>query len=581
MARKGMAAYIITGSDAHMSEYVPERWMTRQWLSGFTGSAGTLVVTAGKAGLWTDSRYFIQAAAQIKGTGIELYRAGLPGSLSVHDFLTGELSAGYVAGVDGKSFSAADARTLNNVLSGAGIRLDASADLFDEIWDDRPGLPGRESYNMHEDIAGRTVKDKLEDIAGRLRHDGADAVLLCALDEVAWTFNIRGYDVEYTPLVMAYAFVSEKASVIFISPGKLDSETKDNLTCAGVRIEDYDSITRYLPGLSEGLRLEVDMKKTSAALFNAIPQHCRIVEGVTAVGHLKSIKNVVELDGFRNATELDGLAMTRLFIWLENGLRAGSRPTETDVARELSNFRARCRHYLSDSFRSIVGYAAHGAVVHYSATEETDAVIRPEGLLLIDSGAQYLYGTTDMTRTVSLDENPSEEAKRDFTLVLKGHISLARCKFPAGTRGSQLDAFARKALWDAGMDYGHGTGHGIGHCLCVHEGPQSIRREENPAELLPGMVLSNEPGLYREGRYGIRIENMMTVCKDCETDFGTFLRFETLTLCPIDTRLIIVSMLTGGEREWLNNYHRMVLEKLSPALDEEEQRWLRIKTQLI
>jgi Xaa-Pro aminopeptidase len=577
MHRHGIDAYIIPGSDAHLSEYVPERWKGRQWISGFTGSAGTVAVTAGKAGLWTDSRYFLQAAAQLEGSDIRLYKTGLPDSIPVHEFLLSELKEGAVAGLDGQSYSAAATRTLQKQLSGKHIRLETSADLLNEIWEDRPPVPDGLLFELPEEIAGQSVRGKREAILHRLRQAGADALLLCALDEVAWTFNVRGNDVDYNPVALAYAFVSEKESVLFVSPAKLTQEIAGHLVAQGVTPADYGMTASYLSRLAPGLRIFLDPDKTPEALCRAIPSHCRIVEGITPANHLKSVKNPVEIDGFRSAMLKDGVALTRFHIWLEKQLAAGERLTEISITEKLSSLRAEQPLYVSDSFRSICGYGPHGAIVHYSATPDTDATLLPEGILLMDSGAQYLDGTTDITRTVALGE-PSEAMKKDFTLVLKGHIALATCKFPAGMRGSQLDILARKPQWDAGMNYLHGTGHGVGHCLNVHEGPQSIRMEENPETLRPGMVMSNEPGIYRTGRYGIRTENMMAITKDSETEYGEFLSFDTLTLCHIDSRLIIPSMLSAGELAWLNTYHRTVYEKLAPRLDEEEREWLKKKT---
>ncbi|MDR1644958.1 MAG: aminopeptidase P family protein [Tannerellaceae bacterium] len=581
MLRHGIDAYIIPGSDAHLSEYVPARWKGRQWVSGFTGSAGTVVVTAGSAGLWTDSRYFLQATAQLDDSGIELYKTGLPDSISIPAFLLRELPEGAVVGLDGQSYSAAAARTLEGLLAGKAIRLETSTDLLDEIWDDRPPLPGGPLFELPVEITGQSVRDKIDAIRRRLRQAGADALLLCALDEVAWTFNIRGSDVDYNPVALAYAFISEQEAVLFVPSGHLTPEIAEHLSAEGVTPADYSCVTSYLSALPGGLRIFADPDKTNTALYKAIPPHCRIVEGITPANHLKSIKNPVEIAGFRNALTKDGVALVRFYIWLEEQLAAGERLTEISITQKLSSLRAEQPLYVSDSFHTICGYAAHGAIVHYSATPDTDALIRPEGLLLMDSGAQYLDGTTDITRTISLSKEPTEAMKKDFTRVLKGHISLAKCRFPTGTRGSQLDILARKALWDAGLNYLHGTGHGIGHCLNVHEGPQSIRMEENPVALQPGMVMSNEPGLYRTNEYGIRTENIMVVAKDSETEYGVFLSFETLTLCHIDASLIIPSMLSARERAWLNTYHRMVYDKLSPFLNEAERAWLQSKTSII
>jgi Xaa-Pro aminopeptidase len=580
MDRNGLDAYIIPGSDPHLSEYVPARWRSRQWISGFTGSAGTIVVTAGKAGLWTDSRYFLQAESQLKDTGIDLYKI-LPGLPSLQEFLLHELSEGSTVGLDGGSYSVAEMRLLEKALRPKKILLHTSQDLVDDLWEDRPAIPGDQLFELPVEIAGQSVPDKLAAILQRLRETGADGLLLGALDEIAWTFNIRGNDVAYNPVVVSYAFVSENETVLFVQPGKLTQKTGERLKKAGVVLADYWKVIHYISQLPEGKKtIFLDPAKTNVALFNAIPEGCEIVEGITPVNMLKSLKNEMEITGFRNALVRDGVALTRFYRWLENRLAAGEEVTEMRATEQLSAFRAEQPRYISDSFHTICGYAAHGAIVHYGATPETDVVLRPEGFLLMDSGAQYLDGTTDITRTVALGE-PTEVMMDDYTRVLKGHIGLAMSRFPDGTRGSQLDILARKALWDAGLNYLHGTGHGIGHCLNVHEGPQNIRMEENPVKLQEGMVLSNEPGIYRTDKYGIRIENMIVVRPDCQTEYGKFLSFETLTMCYVDTRPVIVSMLSAGERAWLNQYHWLVYEKLSPFLTGEEKEWMKEKTQAI
>ncbi|MDR1161903.1 MAG: aminopeptidase P family protein [Tannerellaceae bacterium] len=580
MTRRGIDACIIPSSDPHLSEYVPARWKSRAWISGFTGSAGTVVVTAAKAGLWTDSRYFLQAAGQLKGTGVDLYKLALPETPSIHDFLLHELKEGQTVGLDGQSYSVADTRLLDKKLTRKGIRLHTSIDLIDEIWADRPAIPDNKIFELPVERTGQSVHDKLNAINDRLHKAGADCLVLCALDEIAWTFNIRGNDVNYNPVAVSYAFVSENETVLFISPEKLTPEIAAHLKQEGVILADYNQIIPYLAQLPEETIVFIDPARTNAALFNAIPKGCEIIEGITPANQLKSIKNPVEIEGFRNALVKDGIALTRFYIWLEKQLAEGNRVTELSSAEKLSALRAGQPLYISDSFNTICGYGPHGAIVHYSATPETDAEIKPEGILLMDSGGQYLDGTTDITRTIVLGE-PTEQMKKDFTRVLKGTIGIAKCKFPAGIRGCLIDAFARKALWDAGIQYLHGTCHGIGHCLNVHEGPQSIRMEENPVVLEPGMVMSDEPAMYREGQYGIRTENMVLVIEDSETEYGKFLTFETLTLCYIDTRLVIPSMLSVREHAWLNKYHQMVYDKLSPHLTEEEKAWLREKTKEI
>ena len=482
MRQQKVDAYIIPSSDPHLSEYPADRWKSREWISGFTGSAGTIVVTADKAGLWTDSRYFLQAASQLEGSGIELYKLALPETPSITEFLLHELHAGQAVGLDGQTYSAAEASALANKLSRKEIKLDTSADLIEGIWKDRPAVPGNPIFEMPEALSGASVHEKLDLINNQLRSEGADCLILAALDEIAWTFNIRGTDVTYNPVVVSYAFVSEDESVLFIKPEKLTAEITEHLKKEGVTLAEYSMIQRYLSRLPENSRVFVDMNKTNVSLYDAIPGSCTIVDGISPANHLKSIKNETEIKGFQNAVVKDGVALTKFYIWLEKQMAEGAQVTEISAAEKLTALRAEQPQYIMDSFGTICGYAEHGAIVHYSATPETDATLKPEGLLLIDSGAQYLDGTTDITRTIALGE-PTEQMKKDFTRVLKGTISLAKSKFPAGTRGSQIDILARKALWDSGINYLHGTGHGIGHCLNVHEGPQSIRMEENPVTL--------------------------------------------------------------------------------------------------
>lgn len=580
MKKHRIDAYIIPSSDPHLSEYPADRWKSRGWISGFNGSAGTVVITAGKAGLWTDSRYFLQAEIQLEGSGIELYRASLPETPTIIDFLWQELDKGQTVGLDGQTYSATEAQSLEDKLSKKGIRFETSYDLIDDIWKDRPAIPGNQIFEMPVELSGQSVSEKLNAINDQLHKEGADCLILGALDEIAWTFNIRGTDVTYNPVAVSYGFVSEKESVLFIDPQKMTEEIACNLKKEGVTLADYSRIQTFISKLPGNDTVYVDKNKTNISLFNAIPKECPVIEGITPANHLKSIKNETEIKGFHNALIKDGVALTKFYIWLENKMAIGEIVTEIDASEKLSSLRAEQPMYLMDSFETISSYAGHAAIVHYSPTPETDATLEPRGLFLMDSGAQYLDGTTDITRTIPLGE-PTEQMKKDFTRVLKGHISLAKCKFPANTRGSQLDILARKALWDAGINFLHGTGHGIGHCLNVHEGPQSIRMEENPVKLKPGMVLSNEPAMYRTGEYGIRTENMILIREDSQTEWGTFLNFETLTLCYIDTRMVIVPMLSVREHAWLNKYHQMVYELLSPHLNKEEAEWLKEKTKEI
>lgn len=578
MKQHKIDAYIIPTSDPHMSEYPADCWKYREWISGFTGSAGTVIITADKAGLWTDSRYFLQASTQLEGTGIELFKMMLPETPTIPEFLTHELKDGQTVGLNGETYSLADARSLEKALAEKEIKLNTNASLIDPIWKERPAIPEAPMFEMPVELSGKSTEDKLIDINKMLHKAGADCTILSALDEVAWTFNIRGTDVAYNPVVISYAFVSEKESVLFVNPKKIPAEIAEHLKKEGVTLADYGMLATFLSRLPERTRVFIDSKRTNVAIYNALPKSSILIEGISPANHLKSIKNEAEIKGFRNAVLKDGIAMTKFYFWLEKMLKAGEKVTELSAAAKLTALRSEQPQYVMDSFASISSYGPHGAVVHYSPTPETDTELKTDSLYLLDSGAQYLDGTTDITRTIALCDEPSEQMKKDFTRALKGTIGIAKCKFPAGIRGCLIDAFARKALWDAGINYLHGTCHGIGHCLNVHEGPQSIRMEENPVILEPGMVMSDEPAMYRPGEYGIRTENMILIREDSETEFGKFLGFETLTLCYIDTKLVIPSMLSVREHAWLNKYHQMVYDLVSPHLNEEEKAWLKEKT---
>lgn len=577
MKEQNIQAYIIPTTDPHLSEYPAACWKYREWISGFTGSAGTVVVTLDKAGLWTDSRYFLQAEMQLEGTGIDLYKLMLPETPSIPQFLLAELGEGDTVGLNGLTYSLADAQSLELALKKKGVALNTDLSLIDPIWKDRPAVPEAQIFEMPVELSGKSSEDKLIEINQMLHKAGADCTVLSALDEVAWAANIRGTDVSYNPVAISYAYVSDKENVLFINPKKVPAEIAEHLKKEGWVLADYGKLFDYLQRLPENIRVFLDRSKTNMAIYNALPKGAEIIDGISPANHLKSIKNETEIKGFRNAVLKDGIALTKFYFWLEKQMAAGEKVTELSASHKLTELRSEQPLYVMDSFASISSYGPHGAVVHYSPTPETDTELKPDNLYLLDSGAQYLDGTTDITRTIALCE-PTEQMKKDFTRALKGTIGIAKCKFPAGIRGCLIDAFARKALWDAGINYLHGTCHGIGHCLNVHEGPQSIRMEENPVILEPGMVMSDEPAMYRAGEYGIRTENMVLIRKDSETEFGTFLGFETLTLCYIDTRLVIPSMLSVREHAWLNKYHQQVYETLSPHLTEEEKEWLKEKT---
>lgn len=574
MKQMGLSAYIVPGTDPHASEYVADYWKERNWLSGFTGSAGTVAVTTSKAGLWTDSRYFLQAEAQLKGSGIDLMKEGLAETPSIADWIISELTTDEAVGVNPEMFSAKAYEALKGKFAEANLRL-VSIDLIRPLWNDRPQLPTQPLYVLEEQYAGQNVADKLAAVRQEMAKHNADVYVLSSLDEIAWLFNIRGTDVDYNPLVIAYAMVEKNKVTLFIAPSKLTAFSMKYVVENKICVADYEHIVPALHAIGGHDTVMYDGNRLNQALFEAFPVNCKKVDIPSVVMRLKSVKNSVELAGTRRAMLQDGKALVRFFKWLEETV-GKERLTEFDIMARLKEFRSEGEHFVGESFGTIAGYQGNGAIVHYSASEKGAAEIKKEGMLLLDSGGQYFDGTTDITRTVTLSE-PTAEQKRDYTLVLKGHIALACAKFPKGTCGVQLDILARQFLWQQGLSYGHGTGHGVGHFLCVHEGPQNIRTDLNPTPLEVGMLVSNEPGLYRAGKYGIRIENLVAV-KECEvTEFGQFLSFETLTLFPYDQQLIDWSIMTEAEIDWINEYHKMVEEKLLPLLSEEEGAWLKRK----
>lgn len=580
MEEKQLDVFIVPSTDAHLSEYPPKHWESRKWISGFTGSAGTAVVTKKKAGVWTDSRYFLQAADELKDTGFELFKMGQPGTPDMTDWIIEQAGNGGTVGIDGLVYAASEAKALKIKLDAKGIRLETSLDPFATIWNDRPEIPKNEVFTLPDTVAGESVTSKIKRINAELKKVDADGLIIVTLDAVAWTFNLRGNDVDYNPVAVACAYVSGKDTVLFIDPEKLSDEVAETYKKQGIKITDYNDIFEYISGLPENSSVCITGNKINYKLLQTIPASCRIVDVPSPVDLMKSVKNETELKGFRNAMIKDGVALVKFYMWLEKAVPAGE-VTEVTVEEKLYEYRSQQDLFVGESFGTIAGYAGNGAVIHYHASPETCLQVQPEGLLLIDSGAQYKDGTTDITRTVAVGKL-SRQMKKDYTLVLKGHIALATAIYPEGTRGSQLDILARKALWDNELTYWHGTGHGIGHFLNVHEGPQSIRLEENPTQLMPGMVTSNEPGVYRVNQYGIRIENLVVTQEYKKTkEFGTFYNFETITLCPVDTKPITKKLLTKKEIKWLNNYHKMVYRKLKRYLNEEERAWLKRKTKAI
>ena len=568
-------AFIIPSTDPHLSEYVAPHWMSREWISGFTGSAGTVVVLMNEAGLWTDSRYFLQAAKELEGSGSTLYKEMLPETPSITKYLSQKLKPGESVSIDGKMFSVQQVEQMKEELAAYSLQVDLFGDPLKRIWRDRPSIPNSPAFVYDIEYAGKSCEEKVTAIRAELTKKGAYALFLSALDEIAWTLNLRGNDVHCNPVVVSYLLITQDDVIYFISPEKVTKEVNEYLKEQHVKLKNYDEVETYLNTFT-GRNILIDPKKTNFAIYSAINPKCNIIRGESPVALLKAIRNEQEIAGIHAAMQRDGVALVKFLKWLEEAVPSG-KETELSVDRKLHEFRAAQPLYMGESFDTIAGYKEHGAIVHYSATPESDVPLQPKGFLLLDSGAQYLDGTTDITRTIALGEL-TEEEKTDYTLILKGHIALAMAKFPVGTRGAQLDVLARMPIWKYGMNFLHGTGHGVGHFLSVHEGPQSIRMNENPVVLQPGMVTSNEPGVYKAGSHGIRTENLTLVCKDKEGMFGDYLKFETITLCPICKKGIVKEMLTNEEIEWLNNYHQIVYEKLSPNLNEEEKVWLQEAT---
>lgn len=577
MRSKHIDAVIIPGTDPHQSEYPSEHWKFRDYVSGFTGSNGTAVVTLDDAGLWTDSRYFLQAAEQLEGSGFTLRKENIPGEPTVLEWLGEVLDEDAVVGVDGRLFSLIEANRIEMFCAQNGFMFAPDFRAAEAIWTDRPARPMNPAFVHDEALAGEDVDSKISRVVDAIDAADADGLLITALDEIAWLLNLRGSDVDYTPVVIAFAYVSEDERVLFIDSEKVTSEVKDHLKKYGVKIKDYDDIEKFLGKISSTATVMVDPNRVSDALGQAMI--CNKTYMASPVIALKGVKNECQIAGFRQAMLYDGAAMVRMMMWLEQNVANGI--TEMDVDRRLQQERAAYASNRGDSFHMIAGYKDHGAIVHYEATDESAYTLVPEGLLLIDTGGQYLEGTTDITRTISLG-NPTAAEKHDYTLILKGHLALSRAVFPKGTMGVQLDVLARGPLWNEGMTYLHGTGHGVGHFLGCHEGPQSIRMEANPTPLELGMVTSNEPGIYKTGEYGIRTENLLLCVPACSNEeWGEFYKFESLTLFPYDTTLMDMDMLSREEVKQINDYHAMVCERLRPLLNADEAQWLEQKCKSI
>ena len=582
LQREQLAAFIFPTSDPHDSEYTAPRWKGREWISGFSGSAGTAVVTLHSAALWTDSRYFIAAAQQLEGSGFQLMKEGMEGTPTIAEWLNSNLTSNHSpqnsteVAIDG---STATCSTVEQLISDlrrqGGLTLRTNLDILQRIWTDRPAVPMQPVTPQPIAYTGEDTASKLQRIRKALRGQHADGMLMARLDDIAWTLNLRGSDIPCNPVFMSYLLITTQTATLFIHDGKLTADAQRQLSTAGIATAPYttigDALTRY-----PEYNILADPDEVSYSLMQAIRAQ-EVVREASPVPALKAVKSQAEQEGFRHAMLRDGVAMVRFLRWLKPAVEAGGQ-TEMSIDSKLTALRAEQPLYEGKSFDTIAAYQAHGAIVHYEATPQTDAPLRPEGLLLLDSGAQYRDGTTDITRTVALGP-VSDEQKEVYTLVLKGHIQLQLLQFPDGVSGTQLDAIARRPLWHAGLNYLHGTGHGVGSYLCVHEGPHQIRMQYRPAPIHAGMTVTDEPGVYLEGRFGVRIENTLLVQPYRETPCGRFLQFETLTLCPIDKSPILAHLLTDDERAWLDSYHQTVYERLSPLLDDEADRqWLREAT---
>ncbi len=586
MLEYGLDVYVVPGNDPHASEYMASHWCEMQWISGFNGESGTVVVTMDKALLWTDSRYYLQAGIELEDSGIELMRESDVDCPSIVDWIEGlqVTGDGLRVGVNPEMFSVDQYSAFRNQFSEVGIAL-KSIDLIKPLWiEGRPAIPQDKLYSYSEDFAGESVESKLARMREQLAKKKADAMIISALDEIAWLLNIRGNDVEYNPVVISYVVLEADKCTLFVDPNKIDSPAQNYLDFNNIDVQDYEAVFDYIRSLSGTVLY--DGARVNEALYEAIPEGCKKINAKSPILIDKAKKNAVELEGERTAMRQDAVALTRFFKWLEEkAFKHGETRTEWELMEKLHEFRMMGENFVEESFGTIAGYQGNGAIVHYAATKTNCAEVKPEGMLLLDSGGQYLDGTTDITRTVWLGGRIPQQAKLDYTYVLKGHIALARARFPRGTRGNQLDALAKQYMWEAGITFGHGTGHGVGHFLGCHEGPQNVRTDNNPTALEVGHIISDEPGIYRTDKWGIRTENLITVIPAKATKATTtedeWLAFETLTLCFYDTQLIEMSLMTEDEIDWLNAYHVRVYKEVSPLLNDDEKSYLAYKCQAI
>lgn len=574
MHERAIDGYLIHGTDPHLSEYVPDAWKSREWISGFTGSYGKVAITRNHAALWTDSRYFIQAESQLSGTSIEMMKDRQADTISVDHWMEQKINTESVVAIDGLTISASEAKALEQKLGSNGITLNINADLVSSIWENRPMLPRSVITDYPVSYAGCSRSEKLSQIRNRLTETGAEATLICQLDDLAWSFNLRGDDISYNPLFTGYGYVDLQQAILFVGEGKVPQALNDVLNREGVRVINYESISSFLEDIKP-LPFYLDPDRINSLIYRLISKRCKVIDGLSIPTLLKSIKNKVEISGMREAHLRDGVAMVNFLYWFSENI-GKEKITELSIAKKLKVFRLEQDLFMGESFCPTVAFGSHGAIVHYSATTESEFEVKSDGILLFDSGGQYLDGTTDITRTIATGlVTPQHQS--DFTLVLKGMIQLAKAVFPENTKGYSLDTLARKALWSNGLNYGHGTGHGVGHFLSVHEGPMSVRPEYNSEPIREGQILTDEPGLYREGEYGIRIENVLVCRNERQSDFGRFLSFDTLTLCPIDRKLVDRQLLDDDELNWLNKYHAKVITELGSRLNSEVLTWLKIQ----
>lgn len=579
MKMHDLKAYIIPSSDPHMSEYVAGRWQSRKWISGFTGSAGTAVILADKAGLWTDGRYFIQAEKELTGSGIDLFKMREPGVPTYIQWINDELEKGDKVGFDGKTFSMMSVDDVKKSWREKDLEIVSNYDLINDIWEDRPAIPQSAAFLHKLKYSGKSTLTKLKEVQNKIKENKADYLLLSSLDDIAWLMNMRGDDIAFSPVLISFALISLDKAQLFIDEEKLSLELKNELENSNVKILDYNDIYLELNRISENSAILYNASRISKSLFDALPEKCKMLNKRDITTNLKACKNEVEQLNLKEACKRDCVALVKWMHWLENEKKERVL-TEVDASDKLEEFRFRGKNLVALSFHPISGYQANGAMMHYRAEKESAAQLGNEGFYLIDSGGNYLDGTTDITRTWAMGKL-TEQQKRDFTLVLQGVIDLSMAKFLKGTTGANLDILARRPVWNVGIDYKCGTGHGVGFFMNVHEGPQNFSQHLINVPFEPGMITTVEPGVYLEGKYGIRTENMLLTVKDSETEFGTWYRFETITYCPIDIRAIIPEMLTKEQRNWLNEYHAKTYGLLAPNLNESEQKWLKAMTRNI